>query len=706
MALSSHTPQQGDLSQKSQPLWELDAIAQACERTAVGKLLPDAFYIHISGLHALDPLLQTYESRARTVAPQGKFATLVKFSISKPKISYLYYPEFDTEPHPALEASIQVDLETLEVNHRDYSTTDNPPVLHRKETFVTPEYPYYEEFAALTRAQQELGLLDNTRGIGTRRGWQQRLDFFGVEIQGHKLIKTATETDSEVFIPKIERHKAAILRHNLSRPVRLGLEAGLFTPNSTFFDYGCGHGGDVKRIAHQGYTSRGWDPYYAPEVEGTPADIVNIGYVINVIEDQQERREALINAWDLTRKVLLVSAQVLISDSNRGVVAYGDGVITSRNTFQKYYDQEELKVYIDQVLGVDAVPVALGVYFVFRDVAEAEYFRASRFRSRTTTPRVRSYNKRFEDYEELLTPLMLFMAERGRLPKKHELSQATAITDEFGSLNRAFQVILQATDPQDWEKISEKRRQDLIVYLGLLQFSQRPQFGKFAPELKEDIKGLFGSYKQACKSAEEMLYSIGDMEKIVECCQNSAIGKKFSNSLWVHISALESLDPLLRLYEGCARYTIGRLEEANVIKFHTKSPKISYLYYPNFDKEPHPLLYTSMKIDLRSLRVTYRDYDDDDNPPVLHYKDALVTPDYPLYEKFARLTRKEEDWGLLDDLPGITLLAGWRKCLVDHCATLKGYNLQWRKDADPYKLKALRAAVKTRARRRKAENIT
>ena len=70
---------------------------------------------------------------------------------------------------------------------------------------------------------------------------------------------------------------------------------------------------------------------------------MNLGYVINVIEDTAERREALINAWDLAQKVLIVAAQVLIDDRTRGVIAYGDGIITSRNTFQKYYEQEELK---------------------------------------------------------------------------------------------------------------------------------------------------------------------------------------------------------------------------------------------------------------------------------------------------------------------------------------------------------------------------
>jgi hypothetical protein len=54
---------------------------------------------------------------------------------------------------------------------------------------------------------------------------------------------------------------------------------------------------------------------------------------------------------------MLVAAQVLIDDINRSQVAYGDGIVTSRNTFQKYYEQEELKIYIDQVLDVDAIPL-------------------------------------------------------------------------------------------------------------------------------------------------------------------------------------------------------------------------------------------------------------------------------------------------------------------------------------------------------------
>ncbi|MFM7407733.1 MAG: DNA phosphorothioation-associated putative methyltransferase [Cuspidothrix sp.] len=675
---------------------DISNIGEYCQNNPIGKMLPDAFYIHILALHTLEPWLQEYESRARSSVPQAQAATLVKFSTNKPKISYLFYPDFDTHAHPALQTSIQVDVETLEVSYRDYSDSENPPILHRKETFVTPDYPLYEEFAALTRAQVALGLLNHPKGIGTKLGWEQRLQSYGVEIQGHSLITIKSNSVNTNVIPKIERHKAAIIRPDLSRPVRLAIECGLFSPITTFFDYGCGHGGDVTRMADQGYHSSGWDPYYSPDTAKITADIVNIGFVINVIENQSERREALIQAWELTQKVLLVAAQVLISDMKRGVIAYGDGIITNRNTFQKYYEQEELKIYIDQVLGVDAVPAGLGVYFVFRDEAEAELFRASRFRSHATTPRINACVKRFEEYQELLTPLMNFMTERGRLPSKGELPQEAAITEQFGTLRRAFNVIIQATDVDEWEAIADKRRQDLMVYLALCNFSRRPRLGQLTPAVQEDILSLYSSYKQACLDADLMLRSVGNTELIIKRCQESKVGKKLPNSFWVHISALQAIDPLLRLYEGCASRTIGRLEEANVIKFHLKTPKISYLFYPDFDIDPHPILSKVMTIDLRDLHVSYQDYDLEDDPPILHQIDALVTADYPQYEKFAKLTRQEEDRGLLDNWHNISRLSGWKKCLQENCSVLAGFKLSWVKDADPYKLKLLKNAVNHR----------
>jgi DNA phosphorothioation-associated putative methyltransferase len=666
-------------------------LAEQCQHSSIGKLLPNALYIHQSALSALDPQLQAYERCARQhINGQDPF-TLVKFYLDQPKLSYLFYPDFDIDPHPALHSGLQVDCRTGQVTRRDYQDSANPPILHRKETFVTPDYPYYQRFSLLTQQEEAQGLLNDPRRIGTLQGWRSRLKDRGLDIQQDHQVIQSKSTHS----PKIERHRAAMVRTALSKPVRIAVEAGLFSAENTFFDYGCGHGSDIQHIDNLGYTASGWDPHYHPNNACHTADIVNFGYVINVIEDPSERREALLKAWELTHQALIVAAQVLV-DNPEGQAAYSDGILTRRNTFQKYYEQEELKTYIDQVLGVDAIPVALGIYLVFRDQGFAESFRASRFRSRATTPRVRASVRRFEEYKELLTPLMAFMTEQGRLPVKEELPAEPEIIAQFGTLKRAFQVILQVTNVQEWDAIADKRRQDILVYLALSHFSRRPRFRELPETMQNNIKGLFGSYLQACAAADLMLTSLGTPEFIAACCQQSALGRLTASGLYVHLSALEELDPMLRLYEGCASRTIGRMAEATLIKFHTRTPKLSYLFYPDFDADPHPHLRTSMQIDLRDLQVSYRDYDSETDCPILHWKETYVSSGYPLREKFARLTRQETAWGLLDDPKAIFTSKVWQRHLAKHCAELKGHRLIWRKEADPYHVKILRSVQRRR----------
>ncbi len=142
---------------------------------------------------------------------------------------------------------------------------------------------------------------------------------------------------------EIKRHRGAIKLNDLSRPVRLAVSFGVLKKENTLFDYGCGHGEDIKLLGNQGYQTNGWDPYYFPQNQLQRADIINLGYVLNVIENEQERREALKNAWELTDKLLIVAAQISVGEPGKGHIAYNDGFVTARNTFQKYYEQNELK---------------------------------------------------------------------------------------------------------------------------------------------------------------------------------------------------------------------------------------------------------------------------------------------------------------------------------------------------------------------------
>ena len=85
------------------------------------------------------------------------------------------YPEFETDPHPALQRSVKLSLRTREIDCFDYAASTNPPILHRKEAFLTAGHPLYAKFARLTQQEEKHGLLDDTATIGTKDGWQARL---------------------------------------------------------------------------------------------------------------------------------------------------------------------------------------------------------------------------------------------------------------------------------------------------------------------------------------------------------------------------------------------------------------------------------------------------------------------------------------------------------------------------------------------------
>jgi DNA phosphorothioation-associated putative methyltransferase len=163
---------------------------------------------------------------------------------------------------------------------------------------------------------------------------------------------------------KIPRHKTAISRPKLSLPARRILEAQLIGPEDTYLDYGCGRGDDVRHLKNLGISASGWDPYWQPKPLPTPADFVACLYVINVIEDLQEREEALRKAWDLTGKALVVAARV-DKPSGKGT-PFGDGVVTSIGTFQHFYTRKSLQRYIEQVLRKEPQALAPGVFLLER----------------------------------------------------------------------------------------------------------------------------------------------------------------------------------------------------------------------------------------------------------------------------------------------------------------------------------------------------
>jgi DNA phosphorothioation-associated putative methyltransferase len=456
----------------------------------------------------------------------------------------------------------------------------------------------------------------------------------------------------------------------------MALEHGLLNRETSFFDYGCGYGNDVHRLSDQGILSTGWDPIHHPDQERKQADIVNLGYVVNVIEDAVERAGALREAWSLARKLLIVSARLSIETKNGGPQnTYADGYVTSRGTFQKFYEQHELRDWINEVLGVSSVAVAPGIFYVFQDHNLLQSFVASRYRRTTSAPRQKYSNLVFEQHRELFDPLIEFVTHRGRLPDYSEAQVASAICEKVGSLQRAFAIIRKVTGTEQWDQIREERSQDLLVYLALSRFGGRPRFSELPPDLQFDVRAFFSTYRRACELADDLLFSAGKPEVIRDACRKSPVGKQTPDALYIHFSAIPFLPPILRVYEGCARAYIGTVEGANIVKLSQSKPQVSYLHYPEFENDPHPALAASLVVPLNTFHIDYREYKDSKNPFILHRKETFLAPEHPLRTKFARLTNQEERYSLYERPELIGTREGWQKVLDEKGVCYSGHRL-------------------------------
>lgn len=472
----------------------------------------------------------------------------------------------------------------------------------------------------------------------------------------------------------IPRHRTAIGRTHLSRPLRLAWESALLTPLTPVTDYGCGRGDDLAHLQALGVDAVGWDPEWRPDGQRRRSAVVNLGYVLNVIERPDERVEVLQAAWALASEVLIVAALVAV-ETARLAVPFGDGVLTTRGTFQKYFDQGELERLISSSLGVEPIALGVGVFVVIRDPKRRAAFAASRFRRRAAAVPRLTAEAVFEKHRAEFEPLLAFVEDRGRLPGSDEVVEVGALVEALGSLRRAIAIARRALPVEWWETAARRAREDLLVYLALARFGGRPALGELDDTMRADVAAFFGTYAKARKQADALLASIGHESVRRAAAGVAAVGKTLPDAYYVHLTALDALPPELRLYEGCARRYLGAVEGANLVKLRLDAAQVSYLAYPDFDDDPHPALAWSLKVDLQSFRVRLNDFSTRDNPPVLHRKETFVGGDHPRRETYAWLTRQEEKWGLLDDVRRIGTRDGWQAALDRVGVELRGHRV-------------------------------
>ncbi len=600
----------------------------------IGKHLLGAVYLHESAVQELPPkLLQFIEATLENSDIEEKVWNVLKLSKRDFKISFLSYPDFENNSYPELHSSYFVDLERNTIKHFNYTISKNPPILHRKETLVLESHPLREHFSQLTQEGEAIGLYENTRRIGFKQEWLKLIASKGyfLDEKGHlktkdnesctvtssQIKRDNTITNDNLFTGEVERHRTAINRHKLSSPMKTLAKHGYLDRSYSLLDYGCGKGDDLRELELHGLDCEGWDPAYRPEGKLSSKDIVNLGFVLNVIEDREERDDTLKTAWGYAQNLLIVSVMVAGRSTTERFTPYKDGVITSINTFQKYYSQTEIANYIEVVLNETPIAVGQGVFIVFKDKTEEQRFLLERqFIKRNWQQKSKpiTYTKglsrsHYEKHKVLFDDFWQTTLDLGRMPTNSEFEYSEQLRRVAGSHKKALDLLKGLHSPELFKEAETVRYNDLLIYFALGLFRKRRAYAHMPESLKRDIKAFFGTYTDAITLAKEKLFSIGN-PSIIEGKSLEAYAKVKSGSLseghsWTfHHSLLKELPVELRIYVGCAAQLFGDIDEFDLIKVHFTSGKVTLLKYDDWNKDA-PLLTERVKIHLRDQDIDF-----------------------------------------------------------------------------------------------------
>lgn len=654
-----------------------------------GKRVGVQTYLHVEALPSIDASARDRTQAAAIAAgvEMGTDFNLVRFHEDAQHIGLLSYPRFFEDPFPELRESWSVDLHSGSVTYRTYENSLNPPIIHRKELMLAPDDPRRAELAELTATAESIGLFDNVKAIGYKRQWERLIREKGYRLDGHCFIPVGNQDNDsadEVSVDIDEplhsswaaaRHRTALVRYGFSAPIQTLARHGFLDGRFQLFDYGCGRGDDVRGLRENGLEASGWDPFYAPENAIQEADLVNLGFVINVIEDFEERVDALVKAWSLARTLLVVSVMLVNQNDPRGQ-QFRDGVMTQRGTFQKYYSQAEIKAFLEAALNEEPIPVAPGVLYVFRDKDAEQHFLVDRYRSRrnllsrpssavreraTNTRRDRA-EERYQAYREPLERLWENWVTLGRTPDKSEVEDLVQLTEGFGSLSKALRFLEGRKSLEEEIQRSRTRRiADLEVYFALNQFQRRQPYKHLERGLQRDIKHFFGDYHTAQSAGFELLARIAEGQAVERACRRAAehgLGwlesraddsdiatrshsaarhprddesQPTSKSLQLHVSLVEQLPPLLRIYVGCAAVLYGDYRNADLVKIHIGSGKVSLMRYDDFEGNALPRMVERVKIKLRKQDIDYFKYGETFEPPFLYHKSRYINEEFPNY---------------------------------------------------------------------------
>ena len=463
------------------------------------------------------------------------------------------------------------------------------------------------------------------------------------------------------------RQRTAIGRSDLSMPARQALRDGVLESSQSVLDYGSGRGQDAERLRRLGLRVNAWDPHFSPDTQPIPTSVVLLTYVLNVIEDPDERIDVLRQAWNLTQGTLVVSCRLSWDARKVRGTPTEDGLLTSRGTFQHLFTPLELRELVDSVTGSRSVQPTPGVVYVFRKPADRLSYLARRTLNQYEWMSVK-------DYGSALVSVVDFVETVGRMPSFDELPSEHLETLSKHTMNELSRVVMRAVNQQRMQEGAKRSTLDALLYLAMDLFNGRAAFSDLPLRIQVDLRKFIGSYRAASQRADRLLLKLRDDQYLRGAMRNS-IGKMTPTAMYIHVRALDRAPIILRLYEYCGAVAAGRIPDATLVKLHHDKRAVAWLGYPDFDSDPHPRTAWSYQVTFPDFETSFTDFSSRANRPLLHRKEEFLSPDDPLAGKFSRLTRAEVKAGLYKNPHLIGTEDGWSSELERCSVRLKGHRL-------------------------------
>lgn len=120
------------------------------------------------------------------------------------------------------------------------------------------------------------------------------------------------------------------------------------------------------------------------------------------------------------------------------------------------------------------------------------------------------------------------------------------------------------------------------------------------------------------------------------------------HSLQLHISLLERLPTLLRVYVACATILCGDISEFDLVKIHTRSGKVTLLKYEDFETSPLPRLIQRIKVNLRDQDLDMFNYVGEFAPTLLYHKSRFINEEFPNFSEQVTFEAALDQLGLYD----------------------------------------------------------